>query len=207
MSVTRRGRFVVLAGPDGTGKTSLAGWLAHTSTGSYESIRRTHWTPGMLPRPGAVVGRSAADPSAPHSSSEHSLVTSAALLVYHWIDFFVGGWTRLTSERRRGSLILAERWWWDVIVDPRRYRLRPLPRIAARLGRLLPDPDVVLLLSGDASTLRDRKAELGIAEIERQLQVWRTTVPASVRVVTLDAGQPLGAVGAAALQAIEGSVR
>ena len=58
----------------------------------------------------------------------------------------------------RGVPLVAVHTWFDMVVDPRRYRLpiRWTP-VVRRLGRLLPRPDVVLVLSGEPQALHDRK--------------------------------------------------
>jgi hypothetical protein len=53
------------------------------------------------------------------------------------------------------------------------------------LGRLLPRPDLVLLLQAPPAEVRRRKPELSEDEIARQLARWRQAAPAGVRQVPL----------------------
>ena len=64
--------------------------------------------------------------------------------------------------------MVSERWWWDMYVDPRRNRMRPMPRAARALGRLVPRSDVLFVLDAPSATIHERKRELPAAEIERR---------------------------------------
>jgi hypothetical protein len=73
----------------------------------------------------------------------------------------------------RSSLVVLERGWLDMIVDPLRYRTSRATGLIRRLGRLLPEPDLVLLLDAEPKVVRHRKSELDDVEIDRQLRRWR----------------------------------
>jgi hypothetical protein len=77
----------------------------------------------------------------------------------------------------RSGLVVVERGWWDILVDPKRYRLTPTVRLVRLLGRLLPAPDLVLLLDAPAAEIHRRKRELSEREIAAQLAAWRAAVP------------------------------
>ena len=99
--------------------------------------------------------------------------------------------------------MLLERGWPDLTVDPRRYRLSAGLQLAKQLGRVLPRPDVVLVLDTDASVTHTRKPELGASEIDRQTQAWLALARRNPqRLEVLDARQPLQAVLADAVSRI-----
>ena len=132
-----------------------------------------HWRPGLLPRAGALVGEEVGDPTTPHARPPHSRLVSLMLLMYNWLDFFLGTWVRILPARARGALIVMERGWMDIVVDQRRYRQAVPPGLVRGLARLLPSPDFVLLLHADPEVLSTRKPELPPTEIARQLAEWR----------------------------------
>jgi len=115
---------------------------------------------------------------------------SFGLVLYYWLDFLVGGWTRLWPARVRTSLVLVERGWWDLAVDPRRYRLQVPASIIRALGSLLPRPDIALILEAPVGVMRDRKPELDEDEILRQSLAWRRALPKRVRQARLDTSRP-----------------
>jgi thymidylate kinase len=198
----RRGLFVVIAGPDGTGKSSLARLLPEACGDLFREHIHLHFRPGLLPSPGEVLGAEPGDPSTPHARPPRGPALSAGLLLYHWIDFLVGGWIRVIPAVRRGALVILERGWWDIGVDSRRYRLRSYPGAVGRLGRLLPRPDLVLILQAPVATLLARKSEVSGPELQRQLERWRNVLPDSVHRVVIDASRSQREVLSSALTAL-----
>ncbi len=63
-------------------------------------------------------------------------------------------------------LVIADRYAYDVLLDPKRFRIR-LPDMFLRLFvRTLPHPDITLAFVADPATIISRKPELSIMEIE-----------------------------------------
>ena len=86
----------------------------------------------------------------------------------------------MLPDRIRSSLIIMERGWWDVAVDPQRYRLSAPPWLVRALGTLLRRPDLVVVLWAPPDLLFSRKPELSPSEIERQSSAWRDALPRSI---------------------------
>lgn len=79
-------------------------------------------------------------------------------------------------------------------VDPRRYRLNVPPALVRRLGGLVPKPDLLVLLDLPPAVAHDRKKEISLAEIERQLKAWRASLPHRTRNLAVDASRSPGDV-------------
>jgi thymidylate kinase len=116
---------------------------------------------------------------------------SALALGYHWLDHALGYATRIRPALVRSAVVVMERGYHDLLVDPRRYRIDfPRGPIHA-LGRLLPKPDLTVLLLGDPTVLHQRKPELEPEEIARQIERWGSIAPRLGRVAVVDAaGSP-----------------
>jgi hypothetical protein len=95
-----------------------------------------------------------------------------------------------------------ERGYHDVVVDPRRYRLNVPPSLARMLGRILPRPDLTILLVGEPSLLHARKQELLPMEIARQQGAWSSIGSSLGRIAVVDADGSVESVTGAALEAI-----
>lgn len=180
-----RGRFVVVAGPDGTGKSTVVDALGDgVLTGP---ILRMHHRPhvlGRTPNDAAVV-------TEPHREASYPRWLSRIKLLYLFADHVLGWFLRMRPWLRRGGDVLLERGWWDLTVDPRRYRLRDDPWLAQLLGRLLPRPDVTIVLGGDPATIAARKGELSVQETARQLAAWGAVPRREARTHHVDTCRPL----------------
>jgi hypothetical protein len=117
---------------------------------------------------------------------------SLVRLVYYWMDFLVGTWLRVSPVRRRGGLVMMERGWWDMLVDPRRYHLRHYRGLIRFLGRLLPAPDLVVVLHAPPEALTHRKKELPSSELAWQNDTWaQLDLPTRTTTIVLDATRSL----------------
>lgn len=199
----RRGLYLIIVGPDGAGKSTIAAALMNSDGRSRTSLPM-HWRPEFLPRLGSLVGRAPGDPSTPHARPPRPALLSSLFLAYYWIDFFLGSWLKIRPLVRRGEVVVMERGWFDFAVDPRRYRLSVSPAVVRLVGWLLPRPDLVLVLDAPDETLLRRKKELPGPELRRQMHLWRDfRFPGRTRKVVIDAARPLREVVREARGAVE----
>jgi thymidylate kinase len=194
------GIVVALVGPDGSGKSTLADRLADDRT--LQPVVRYHWRPGVLPRLGALVGKQGPTDGTPAGTTTRGSTLSALRLAYYWFDTQLGFATRLHRQRRAGFVVVLERSFLDVAVDPVRYGF-DLPRWIVEMAvRASFKPHLVLHLSLPSSDVVARKADLPLNEIERQDRRWRSFAPRLVDVRSLDAQQPPAALAGQASDVI-----
>jgi hypothetical protein len=179
-----RGLFLVVVGPDGTGKSTIVAQLL-ADAGERCVLQLHH-------RPMVLGGRARADGpvTEPHREAPYPRWLSLAKLSFVYLDHLVGWFVLLRPRLRAGGDVVLERGWWDLGVDPRRYRLHPHPTALAVLGRLLPPPDLTLLLEGDPAVISARKGELSVVETARQLDAWRAVVPRRHQAYAVDVTSP-----------------
>lgn len=164
--MTEYGTSVVIAGPDGTGKSAIVSELSGLLSGEVLLI---HHRPSVLPRRSQHEG----PVTRPHEKAPYSRPLSIAKVLYLWLDFLIGWFVHVRPAVRRGATVLIERGWWDLAVDPARYRLNAPASIIAFLGDLLPGASRTVILTGDVEVILARKAELPREELRRQLDAWR----------------------------------
>jgi hypothetical protein len=184
-----RGLIITVAGPDGSGKTSfcealIAGVLRD------EDVRRIHHRFAVLP----VRGGSTADPSQPHAQNPYPRGASEAKVLALFGESLLGLLFSARPFVRRGGFLIIERGWWDLAVDPARYRLQPNAGLVRALGRFLPTVDLLVVLEGSAELLATRKDECSEEELARQVSAWRAIVPRRQRTLYIDVSLPLADV-------------
>lgn len=182
------GLAVTIVGPDGTGKSSVTSALLESCAAMFRRTHSDHWRPGLLPSSAGSEGR---DVTQPHATKPRGKAASLLAGGYHWLDFFLAGWTRDRFRRARSTLSIRERGWEDLAVDPQRYRLHISPGLVRAAARLLPRSDLAVVLQVTPEVARARKQELTTEELAKQSQAWRERPPRARRVLMVDADRGL----------------
>lgn len=196
------GAVVVIAGTDGSGKTAVAERLLRDELAA--PVLHLHHRPAVLPGRTEHTGGPVTEP---HQHEPYPLPLSVLKVLYLWCDYMLGWLLRVRPHVARGGSVLLERGWWDLAVDPRRYRLAPLPRLIRFTAALLPRPDATVVLRAPTDVLLRRKQELPAAELSRQQAAWAAAPRGVMRPVYIDAAQPLDTVMSDVAAALHDAVR
>jgi thymidylate kinase len=191
-----RGRYIVVAGPDGVGKSTFTD--AFAAALGDRPVDRYHHRLGALPRRAASLVRT----TQPHSMQPYATWLSVVKVAYLFADYLIGTAIRVRPALRSGHWVLLERGWWDIVVDPARYRLRGTSALARRLGMVVPDPDLLIVLEAPPGTILARKSELEPEELDRQLASWREVAVGRPRSIVLDSSQGIDELVRVALAAL-----
>ena len=163
------GIIVAIMGPDGVGKsTVIAGLVKTMDMAFWRRHRLFHWRPYVLaPQPdrGPVLD--------PHGQSVRGSLVSMLYLSGFFLDYYVGYLLVIRRLLAKSNLVIFDRYFHDVLVDPQRYRYGAPKWFAEMLSRLVPQPDLVILLDADTGLILGRKSELPREEIERQRLAYR----------------------------------
>ena len=193
-SPRKKGLFIVVLGPDGSGKSTLVDRASEKLRDDFSGVWRFHWRPGLLPkprrqRPAGLTG-SSTSPSPPDRYAYGYLV-SLFRYVYFLLDFVIGYWFLIRPKRQRRWLIIGERWYYDVIVNPVRYGFR-VPDWLLKVGAyLVKEPDLTILLVAEPSEIHARKPELATSQIAQQLQSMKELLPPRPRGVIVSTSTTL----------------
>ena len=186
-----RGLSVILLGPDGAGKSSVAEALARNLSGAFNGTQRRTFPPGLL-------RRSCGSSPSPHARRPRGCISSCIRAVCYWLPYCALDRLLITrSARARGALLIHDRHFVDALVDPRRYRYGG-PAWLLRLTRhLVPTADLVILLDAPAEIIQSRKQEVPLEETRRQRAAYRTLITGMRNGLVVDAAAPATQVAAA----------
>ncbi len=176
-------------GVDGSGKSTIVKLLKAMCDKSGKEITHLHWRPNLLPSPRRFYGgKPTYDTANPHSNALHGFITTFFLLIYYFIDFWLGYIYIIRPSKKRGGLVIFERYYYDLLTDPRRYRLKPI-RLSKALSRFVPRPDTLIILHAEPHILFERKCELTIEEIERQQLSYKKLIKKELNLSWFDVGK------------------
>jgi thymidylate kinase len=178
------GLIVGLLGVDGSGKSTLIENLISILRPFYPRQHVIHFQPGLFRTRNNVPVRN------PHAKPPRSFIASWLKIFYYFTDWMLGVFSKLHILSSRSTLVICDRTFDDLVVDPRRYRLQASSLLAAVLRKLLPAPHLLLVLIGPPTSLHARKPELTIEEIHRQQAVLTELAKTDRRMQIIDAGQP-----------------
>ena len=183
------GLMVSVLGVDGAGKSTVMAALERDLGPAFWSTKQYHgralesplrWTKKVRERRRrrdaeieAEDGRSQKTPRDPHAKSLRGLGLSLVKLGAWWADFTVLGYAMDVHPRlRRSALVLFDRYYQDLLVDPRRHRYGGPLWLARFAQRLFPRPDLVILLDAAPEVLHGRKREVSLQETTRQRKAY-----------------------------------
>jgi len=161
--------WVAFLGPDGSGKSSVIDAVRKKLEGRRIGTRMIHWCPPIRNRP---TGGEVVTVPDPHGKAPRNLILSLGKLGLLWWAWLKNGFWALRHPRAKCQLLISDRYYDDLLVDPKRYRYGAPLEWARRVFRLMPKPDRVLVLAGDAGVIHARKQEVTFEELERQMAAY-----------------------------------
>jgi thymidylate kinase len=132
-----------------------------------------------LPSPGIAFGLRDEDVKAnprPHEVNPESSLKSLFRWFYYLVDFVVGYYLKVFPKKVMKNLCIFDRYYYDCLVDKLRYNFQ-LPSWILKVGAgIIPKPDLILLITSYPETMRSRKQELPIEELNRQFKDYEAFV-------------------------------
>ena len=192
------GLSVAFLGPDGSGKSTLIQALRERLDPVFHGVSVLYWRPRLLPTPGRLkvwnpTAEKTENPD-PHGVVPHGKAVSVARMAYFGLDYVLGYPAVVVPKKVRKHLVIFDRFLHDVRVDPRRYRMNLPAGALALLERIAPKPDLIFVLQGTPEVLRQRKQELSLPEIARQLGELGELAKAGPPFVPIDVDRDIGTI-------------
>lgn len=180
---------VALFGPDGAGKSAVLKGLEPRLKHCSKIIQIRHLRPRLpgIERPTGDSGPVLDPHGKPAKSSVKSHLQLIVWLAAYW-------WDRLMRRKRNATLQIYDRYFHDVLVDPKRYRYGGSKTFARLLSKLVPRFDLVVFLDAPPEVLQSRKREVPPEETARQRQAYLDLARTLPNAHVVDASRPLSEV-------------
>lgn len=185
------GMVVAVLGPDGSGKSSALAQVLRDLAPAFRRTQAFHLRPRLLPGGGDELAA-----ARPHRLPARGALVSGLKLAYFIADFTAGWVARVWPLRTRSGLAAFDRYFDDLLIDPKRYRYDAPAWLARAAARLAPRPDLWVVLDAAAQVLQARKSEVSAAESERQRAGYLEFAARRRNAIVVDASQPPGVVAA-----------
>jgi len=181
---------VAVFGPDGAGKSAVIKRLTQEISPPFHGTQQFHFRPMFRQQ------RKDSQPvTQPHGKPPRGALISIFKLLYWLADCWYGYMVSIRPARANSRLVIFDRYFDDILIDPRRYRLPKSCRWFAKLSvHLAPRPDLYVLLDAPAEVVQQRKPEVSPAESQRQRLAYREMFRLLPNAFVVDASCPVDEV-------------
>jgi thymidylate kinase len=164
------GLFLVLLGPDGVGKSTLVTGMITSLTPLFRHHNVFHWRPGVL----VPIEEGDAPSGNPHDGPPRSALVSILFLFGFCLDYWLGYALRIRPLLAQSGFVIFDRYYYDLLVDQKRYRYAGPMSLLRLLLRIIPGrKNLVLILDAPEDVVLSRKQQLTPEELRRQRVSYR----------------------------------
>lgn len=176
------GLTVALLGVDGAGKTTVGEGFINAMQPAFRGVKRYHL------RPDSFASRDKSDEPVidPHGSEPRGVVASVTKLLFFILDYAIGSLSWGILMKRRSHLIVSDRYFHDLLVDPIRYRYGAPMWLAKLASCLVPAPDLFIVFDASAEIVQTRKREVSFDETLRQREAYLSFAKSKQNCIVVD---------------------
>lgn len=149
------GISLVLLGADGSGKSTASDFIQSSFSTERQlfQVKKIYFKPNVF----KIKPDKKMKDNIPHNHSSYSSFLSICKVIYVFLNYLLYQ-PMCFFRKKNGHLILFDRHFYDMLIDPQRYRINKAGLWAAKLlSRLLQKPDAVIVLTSKVSELSARK--------------------------------------------------
>ncbi|MDQ3193098.1 MAG: hypothetical protein M3Q58_16050 [Bacteroidota bacterium] len=159
------GLVVAFMGPDGAGKTTIIEGVKLNIREVFRQTKQFHLFPKEL--------KGNVPTTNPHSLKARGYVGSLAKLIYFAGLYNFGYFLKIFPLKVRSTLVIFDRYYQDILVDPKRYRHGAGKFWLKLMSFFVPKPDIWILLDAPADVIQQRKSEVTFEETYRQTKEYQ----------------------------------
>ena len=161
---------VAFLGPDGSGKSTAIKLVGELLRKRGYTVISYHLRAGFFRR----QNRENIHPNeCPHAKRAYGWLLSIIKLLWLLFEYTVDYLLLVRPKTRRGEIVIFDRYYHDILVDPKRYRVGVPEKIIRFIGRFVPYPNIIIVLDIDPVVVRARKVEVELSESIRQHDAYR----------------------------------
>jgi thymidylate kinase len=183
------GLQIAILGTDGSGKSTIVEEIKQNLFPAFKHTQSYHLRPHMI-----RLKRTEMKVTNPHEKLKWPLFLSILKLIIWWVDYTVGYYFKVYPKLVCSTFVVFDRYYYDLLVDTRRYRYGGPLWLAKIVGRLLPKPDLWILLNSPPDVFQSRKKEISYEETNRQCKAYLKLAKQLKNCTVVDASLPVGQV-------------
>jgi len=190
------GYSIAFLGTDGSGKSTIIEKITPTLNDAFHNaVYYEHMRPNRFPSIARLMGKKeefSGPVTNPHGSEPSGFLGSLLRWFYYMLDYTFGFYLKVWPKKAiRSCVWIFDRYYYDYLIDPKRGRIN-LPQWILKLGQfIIPEPDIILCLGADAETIHNRKPELTLVEVERQVAELKRFCSSHKRAVWIDTAKSI----------------
>lgn len=173
--------LIAVLGPDGAGKTTLIERMKVRFQDVFKmdsrGVKVFHIRPGLFPTITELLKKKGHAEEKPSFLREAWHAPSRAIslvrLLCFWADYVLGYFVKILPELGRFHVVILDRYYYDLLIDPSRYKIRLPRRVMKSFFSVLPTPDVAFVLDAPPEVIFQRKRELNEGKIGTLLGEYR----------------------------------